>query len=173
MVEYSEISKEKSELRDPDGRLTYRAGNICNHFFTTEFLSRVCDSCDHLLPYHVAKKKIPCADDPNPTQPNGVKLEKFVFDVFQFSRRFIVWECLREEEFSPLKNSDGAGKKDTPTTARNSLFALHSVYVHRAGGEVVQDTEEVVCEISPLVSYAGEDLEELVKGRQFRSPVSL
>lgn len=47
---------------------------------------------EHLneLPHHVAKKKIPFVnangENIKPTQPNGIKLEKFVFDVFQFSR---------------------------------------------------------------------------------------
>ena len=30
---------------------------------------------------------------------SGVKLEKFVFDVFQFSNAFVVWECNRDTEF--------------------------------------------------------------------------
>ena len=38
VVEYSEISVQTSHLTTPDGKLTYKAGNICNHFFTREFL---------------------------------------------------------------------------------------------------------------------------------------
>ena len=68
-----------------------------------------------MLPYHVAKKKIPYFNDESaktvtPSGNNGIKLEKFVFDVFQFSENFVVWECKREEEFSPLKNAEGASQ---------------------------------------------------------------
>ena len=48
VVEYSEIPKEVSERREENGsgKLAFRAANICNHFFTTEFLRRVCE--EHL-----------------------------------------------------------------------------------------------------------------------------
>lgn len=98
-----------AEKRDEDGQLTFRAGNICNHYFTVEFLEKVCSL---ELPYHVAKKKIPTVNDEGelikPETPNGIKLEKFIFDVFAFAKNFALLEVDREDEFSPLKNSDKA-----------------------------------------------------------------
>ena len=90
------------------------------------------------------------------TTTNGIKLEKFVFDVFQFSNNFVVWECRRDEEFSPLKNADKIGASDTPTTARESLLKLHKKYIEDAGGQVKEDCS---LEISPLLSYCGENLQ--------------
>jgi len=49
---------------------------------------------DELL-YHVAKKKIPFVNEQGdlvkPTSPNGIKLEKFVFDVFRFAKYIEIW----------------------------------------------------------------------------------
>uniref|UniRef100_A0A0A9ZAE6 UDP-N-acetylglucosamine diphosphorylase n=3 Tax=Lygus hesperus TaxID=30085 RepID=A0A0A9ZAE6_LYGHE len=174
VVEYSEITLKTAEMRNNDGRLTFSAGNICNHFFTTQFLKKVAHKFEKDLKLHVAKKKIPYVDEEGklckPEKPNGIKIEKFVFDVFQFCKNLVVWEVDREDEFSALKNSD-AEDKDNPTTARKALYRLHKRYVEEAGGKF--DSDKVEVEISPLLSYSGEGLRDIVQGRSFTSPLYL
>ncbi|KAM8716571.1 hypothetical protein ACLKA7_003450 [Drosophila subpalustris] len=172
VVEYSEISAKTAEMRNSDGRLTFSAGNICNHFFTADFLHKIGKTFERELKLHVAKKKIPFVDNAGkrltPDKPNGIKIEKFVFDVFEFAEKFVAMEVPRDEEFSALKNADSAGK-DCPSTARADLHRLHRKYIENAGGMVHGD----ICEISPFVSYAGENLAQLVEGKSFSSPVYL
>uniref|UniRef100_A0A1Y1KQ16 UDP-N-acetylglucosamine diphosphorylase n=1 Tax=Photinus pyralis TaxID=7054 RepID=A0A1Y1KQ16_PHOPY len=170
VVEYSEITEETANLRDEEGNLVFSAGSICNHYFSTNFLNEIAAKHLKKLKLHVAKKKIPFVDENGdkvkPDKANGIKIEKFVFDVFQFSDHFVTWEVPRHSEFSALKNSDDVGR-DCPSTSRKDLFSLHKKYIAAAGGTVVGD----IVEISPLVSYAGESLNEKVEGKVFREPV--
>jgi UDP-N-acetylglucosamine/UDP-N-acetylgalactosamine diphosphorylase len=165
VVEYSEISKEQAERRDASGRLAFRAANIVNHFYTTDFLKAV-ESFEDELAFHIARKKIPYVDENGktvkPTKVNGMKLEMFVFDVFPFTKRFQVLEVARNEEFSPLKNAPGTGSDD-PDTSRRDLLAQHKRFLEAAGAKLADGVE---IEISPLVSYAGEGLQSL-KGKTF------
>ncbi|XP_058126711.1 UDP-N-acetylhexosamine pyrophosphorylase-like protein 1 [Anopheles ziemanni] len=181
VVEYSELSSETANRRNPaDGKLTFNAGNICNHFFTSAFLRRIADT---MMPLHVAKKKIPFVDTATgerckPSNSNGIKMEKFIFDVFPLAERFVALEGRREEEFSALKNADSAGI-DCPSSVRGDIARLHRQWLINAGAtEVAETTTDegnvvIDCEISPLLSYAGEGLEPVAAGQSFRCPVHL
>ncbi|CAD5118469.1 DgyrCDS7173 [Dimorphilus gyrociliatus] len=179
VVEYSEISKETSEKRKPDGRLLYSGANIVYHYLNFEFLKLICrDYVDDLDP-HVAKKKIPFVNENGttvkPEQVNGIKIEKFVFDIFKYATNFVLWEVLKEDEFAPLKNADGASSA-TPTECRKMMLDLCRRYVLNAGGQFSQDdgsNDSIVCEISPLLSYDGEDLGDIVNNETFYSPLVL
>jgi UDP-N-acetylglucosamine/UDP-N-acetylgalactosamine diphosphorylase len=163
VVEYSEISREQAERRDPkSGELAFRAANIANHFYTTEFLRSV-EDFEAQLAYHIARKKIPHVDFESgqaikPVKPNGMKLELFVFDVFPFAKNFGVLEVERTEEFSPLKNAPGTGSDD-PDTSRRDILAQHKRFLITAGAKVNQNVE---VELSPTLTYAGEGLESVM-----------
>lgn len=185
VVEYSEIDPAVAAQKTSDGKhLLYRAANIANHFYTLDFLESV-KAFETQLEYHVAKKKIkhvtvPDGEPQAPKEPNGIKLELFVFDVFPCVdlSKFAVLEVERKEEFSPLKNAKGSGS-DCPETSRADIMSQHLRFLQGAGAQVdlseqkdLSPLNPPVVEISPLVSYAGEGLESL-RGKKLKLPVLL
>merc|ERR1712012_445899 len=114
VVEYSEISKEMAERADTNGNLVFGQANIATHAFSVDFLERVAGVN---LPIHVAKKKIPTIsadgekEDVTPSEPNGIKLEFFIFDSFAFTKKMSCYQCERSEEFAPVKRPSGPGQK--------------------------------------------------------------
>ncbi|KAJ6442940.1 UDP-N-acetylglucosamine pyrophosphorylase [Purpureocillium lavendulum] len=176
VVEYSEIDKETAEAQDPKQPdvLKFRAANIVNHYYSFRFLESI-PQWAHKLPHHVARKKIPYADVESgetvkPESPNGIKLEQFVFDVFNMLPldKFACMEVRREDEFSPLKNARGKGEDD-PDTSKRDIMAQGRRWLEAAGATVVA---EGGVEISPLISYGGEGLEKL-KGTTVTAPAVL
>ncbi|XP_044761044.1 UDP-N-acetylhexosamine pyrophosphorylase-like protein 1 [Coccinella septempunctata] len=162
VVEYSEISDELATQTDDQGELRFHSGSICIHMFTLDFMKQMAEV---KLKPHVAKKKVPFVDEEGvkrkPTKPNAVKVERFVFEAFKFSRGFVTWE-VGYDEFSPIKNPNSV-KYECPLTARTDLLSMHKSYVEKLGGVL----EHAEAEVSPLLSYAGENLGDRVKGVVF------
>jgi len=133
VVEYTEISEEQRNLRDASGELVYWAGSIAIHVLDTGFVRRVAEQAETLLPYHASAKKIPTADDEGrvsqPEEPNGYKLERFVFDALAATDRVSIVETIRQEEYSPVKNADGT---DSPVTARRDLVGRYRSWLEEA-----------------------------------------
>ena len=79
----------------------------------------------------------------------------------KITRNFAIWEVNREDEFSPLKNSDSA-KSENPTTCRSDIYSQCTRWLESAGATFIYNSDEerkdknAICEISPLVSYSGE-----------------
>jgi UDP-N-acetylglucosamine/UDP-N-acetylgalactosamine diphosphorylase len=137
IVEYTEIDDEHRFATDENGELVFWAGSVAIHIFSTAFIRRVAESADELLPYHASAKLIPAigADGRpvQPSQPNGRKLERFVFDALGAAQSVCLVEGERSLEYSPIKNTEGI---DSPTSARRDLIAVYRSWLDAAGIEV-------------------------------------
>jgi len=177
VIEYSEIDKDTAKMIDTTtGKLMYNAAHICMNMLSVSFLKKIASTYLKEIPYHIAKKKIPAVNErgetATPDSINGWKLEMFIFDVFPYATNMRAFEVLRHEEFSPLKNGPD-NPQDSPISCLNHLTAYHKQLILNAGGIITNAHEKHACEISPLISYSGENLERHVKGKNFTLPFYL
>jgi UDP-N-acetylglucosamine/UDP-N-acetylgalactosamine diphosphorylase len=148
VIEYSDLPDEAAERRNADGSLAIWAGSIAVHVMDVPFLRRALDQVDS-LPFHRAHKAVPYVDDSGekvePSKPNAIKFERFIFDLLPHARNAIVVEVDEREAFAPLKNASGVAS-DTKETAQAAMVAQHRRWIEHAGGQVAPGT---LVEISP------------------------
>ncbi|CAG7656484.1 putative uridylyltransferase [Paenibacillus allorhizosphaerae] len=157
VVEYTDVPEEVMLQKDGEGKLLFGMGNISIHLFRLDFIEKHAGTA---IPYHKAHKKIKYIGESGelirPDAPNAYKFERFIFDFFPLADKMTVLKMKREEQFAPVKNKDGV---DSPATARQLVFDLHRKWLLDAGvpAGVIQGRD---IEISPLVSYSGEGLDQ-------------
>lgn len=158
VVEYSDLPLALQRETDAAGKLRYVAGSIAIHVLDREFVRRLAGGGEGVaLPFHRADKKIPTLDAAGspvrPEKPNGVKFELFVFDAVPFARAPLVIETLRADEFSPVKNADGA---DSPLTCRNDQLRQFARWLRAEEAAPATDATGLPAfplEVSPLFGY--------------------
>jgi len=155
-IEYSDLPAELREARDPDGRLTFRAGNIAVHCLALEFVGRLTAGGSLDLPWHVARKEMQVWQDGRQQAVRGAKFETFVFDALHRSERSVTLEVDRALEFSPVKNAAG---DDSPDTARRALCQLFAAWVRAAGRELPPAGADGVppVEVDPLIAESADE----------------
>uniref|UniRef100_A0A0D6R1M6 Uncharacterized protein n=1 Tax=Araucaria cunninghamii TaxID=56994 RepID=A0A0D6R1M6_ARACU len=171
VIEYSELDPSMAyAINQETGRLRFNWSNVCLHMFTLDFLNQVTEDLEQDSTYHLAEKKMPSVEG----LIMGIKLEQFIFDAFLYAPSMALFEVLREEEFAPVKNANGHAT-DTPETARLLVLHLHTRWVIAAGGFVTHSVPLYTTgvEVSPLCSYAGENLEDICRGRTFHAPCEI
>ena len=161
VIEYSDLPNELAEKRNPDGSLLFQLGSIAIHVISVSFVERL--KVGHLtLPLHRAVKKIPYIDlngNPvNPSEPNGTKLETFIFDALPLASNSVVLETVRSEEFSPTKNATGP---DSAETTRRMMVARAADWLESAGVAVprkLDGSPDCLIEITPSFALDKEDV---------------
>ncbi len=149
VVEYSDLPDEYAKRRAADGSLMIWAGSIAVHVINVDLLRRSVEG-EGGLPFHLAHKRVPYLDDEGrriePSEPNAIKFERFIFDLMPQANNGLVVEVEPAEAFAPLKNAPGAAT-DTPEWVRRRIVELHRRWLAAAGVELVANAE---VEISPL-----------------------
>ena len=176
VIEYSDLPPELAGLRESDGSLRFWAGSIAIHLFERAFIERLVR--DASLPFHRALKKVPYLDESGtliePSEPNAVKFETFIFDALPLARSYAVVETDRAVEFEPLKNATGP---DSPETVRRRMGELHAGWLEGAGAVVARNPDGSVpfgIEISPLYALDSRELKaKLEPGRVVDGPLYL
>ena len=145
VLEYSDAPLALLERRGMDGALVFSAANIAVHAISHSFAAKMAGAA---LPYHQAKKKVKSLDATGkviePSVPNGIKFETFIFDALPLASHALLLEVLREDEFSPVKNATGV---DSPESARSDQAAVWCRWFNAEGVTVPKDLN---LEISPL-----------------------
>src|SRR5262249_45560553 len=149
--------KELCEERDATGALRLRCGNIAVHLFRCDFLERMVND-KNSLPIHRSSKAVPHLNDTGeavqPDKPNAYKFEKFIFDILPKANRPLAMEVIREDEFTPLKNKEGAFSAEH---VRKALRQLHSKWLKLAGWT---NESELPVEIPASVALDGAEFVE-------------
>ena len=165
IIEYSELSEAQANRIDDSGEYVFWAGNTAIHVFTRKFFEELAsDGCR--LELHLANKKVAHLDDSGatvtPSEPNAVKLERFIFDALPLAERSLVVEGNRHREFNPVKNADGS---DSPATSRSALERIYAEWI-TAAGYLVPPGKSV--EVSPLIAMDAEQLTERLTSGEVR-----
>ncbi|MFQ5747850.1 MAG: UTP--glucose-1-phosphate uridylyltransferase [Planctomycetota bacterium] len=153
-IEYSDLDPRLGALRDPDGGLRFRAGNIAIHVFDLDFLERMATGGG--LPLHLARKKVlALGEGLEPEIREGIKFEQFVFDALPQARTVVVQLCERAEEFAPVKNRHGIDSIDTSQGALRAQAARWAagLFPAQEGSSANEPWE-----IRPGVAWGPEDL---------------
>jgi UDP-N-acetylglucosamine/UDP-N-acetylgalactosamine diphosphorylase len=163
VIEYSDFPDELAQRRNPDGSLTFGLGSIAIHILNCAFVERL-NADGFSLPLHKAVKKIPYIDKHGeliePAEPNGVKLESFVFDALPLASKSIILQTVRSEEFAPTKNATGV---DSVETTKQMMVARAADWLESAGLTIPKKPDgsiDCVLEIAPGFALEKNDIKE-------------
>ncbi len=161
VIEYSDLPDHLAEKCNPNGSLAFHLGSIAIHIINRTFIEKL-NTEGFSLPLHRADKKIKCIDLQgnyiDPQEPNGIKLESFIFDALPIAERSVILEIERSEQFAPTKNATGP---DSVETTRRMMTERAAKWLESAGIEVPRRKDgspDCILEIAPSFALEPQDL---------------
>ena len=167
IIEYSDLPKELAESRNEDGSLRFIAGSPAIHVISRSFVEELTAGGSLKLPWHRADKKIPCIDAEGnavaPAEPNGVKLESFIFDAMPLAKRTMILEGDRNAMFAPTKNPTGV---DSVESCRAMIVERDAKYLEAAGVKIPRKADgsvDALIELAPINVIDADDARQYVE----------
>jgi UDP-N-acetylglucosamine/UDP-N-acetylgalactosamine diphosphorylase len=164
VIEYSDLPDKLAEKRNPDGSFVFELGSIGIHIISRSFVERLNTEADISLPFHRAVKKIVHINESGqlikPAEPNGIKLETFIFDALPLADNSVILQTVRSEEFAPVKNATGI---DSAEVTRRMIAERSAKWLESAGVAVPRKKDgslDCLIEIAPSFAFEKEQLEE-------------
>ncbi len=169
VIEYSDLPRSQSEKRNPDASLVFGLGSVAIHIINRCFVEKL-NAEGFSLPLHRAIKRIPYINEKGehiaPAEPNGIKLESFVFDALPLASKSIILQTIRAEEFAPVKNAAGI---DSIETAKKMMVTRAAAWLESAGVAIPRKEDgsvDCLIEIAPGLALEKDD----VKAKLSRIP---
>lgn len=123
VIEYTELSKEMSELTNENGELVFGESHVMCNLYSINAIEKISTI---ELPLHSAHKKIEHIDNNGnvvkPTEPNAYKYEAFIFDGFNYFDNISILRGRRNEDFAPIKNKEGVDSPETAIKLYNEFY---------------------------------------------------
>jgi UDP-N-acetylglucosamine/UDP-N-acetylgalactosamine diphosphorylase len=119
------------------------------------------------LPVHYARKKVAFINSDGhleePSEPNAIKFEQFIFDLLPFASQTITVEVDPAMAFAPLKNGPGAST-DTAEHVQQQMMHFYRKMLHAAG---IQVDEATRVEIDPRFALTSDELKKKLAAVSF------
>lgn len=170
VLEPPEMAADAKACLDGHGNVCFDAASICQFYFT---MNAVCNVAEKMpVTWHALRRRQPHINlktgavvSPPPGALNSFRLEMFVQDGLEVVHTALGLVVSPSEEWAYVKHPQGAS---SPATALLQMGKLHFNWVCSAGAVFSDglsvDVGRNRCEVSPLVSYEGEDLSESFGG---------
>jgi len=188
VIRYADLPWEIKNGRAGAGStgLMYRHANACQFVFTTSTLNNLCQRND--IRHHWVPISGPYVDwrhgglrrSPAPPQKGSVRLQRCLADAVEAVASAGGYLVQRYSEFAPMKGSQG---RNSISKAVCTLSRAHQRWILDAAGPgfpgfwgdtLADESQERLCEVSPLVSYDGEGLGgAFVPGSKLELPLHL
>ena len=168
VVEYMDLPPECAAAMDVANMLRFSLANVAMHVFNVAFLEqfhrRTQENKFLDLPLHPSLKRVPYMNPSGhlvrPTEPNAVKLERFIFDLLPHAERTLLLEGRRDEIFSPVKNQAGL---DSPETSKRDQVRQFANWLACGKVDIIRDadgTPPFSIEIAPSFASSSREFVE-------------